>query len=71
MSCIWEIHHTTFKVRRCWYGRTVIRSQYKLCYEHAQDIINGSNEAEMKKKMKDQKFSTPLIELIFIESCFF
>ena len=49
MSCIWEIHHTTFKVRRCWYGRTVIRSQYKLSYEHAQDIINGSNEAEMKK----------------------
>ena len=48
VSCIWEIHHTTFKVRRCWYGRTVIRSSYKLCYEHAQDIINGKTEAEMK-----------------------
>ena len=36
-------------MRRCWYGRTVIRSQYKLCYEYAQDIINGSNETEMKK----------------------
>ena len=27
----------------------MIRSSYKLCYEHAQDIINGSTEAEMKK----------------------
>ena len=46
---MWEIHHTTFKVRRCWYGRTVIRSSYKLCYEHAQDIINGKSEAEMRR----------------------
>ena len=26
VSCIWEIHHQSFKVRRCWYGKTVIRS---------------------------------------------
>merc|ERR1719348_2029732 len=49
VSCIWEIHHTSFKVRRCWYGRTVIKSSYKLCYEHAQDIIDGKPSSEMKK----------------------
>ena len=26
VSCIWEIHHQSYKVRRCWYGKTVIRS---------------------------------------------
>ena len=58
VSCIWEIHHTTFKVRRCWYGRTVIRSSYKLCYEHAQDIINGKTEAEMKQLIPElEQFS--------------
>ena len=49
VSCVWEIHHQSFKVRRCWYGKTVIRSSYKLCYEHAQDIINGKSAVEMKK----------------------
>ena len=55
VSCIWEIHNTMFKVRRCWYGRTVIRSSYKLCYEHAQDIINGKTEAEMKMLIPELK----------------
>ena len=26
VSCVWEIHHQSYKVRRCWYGKTVIRS---------------------------------------------
>ena len=26
VSCMWEIHHSSYKVRRCWYGKTVIRS---------------------------------------------
>jgi DIS3-like exonuclease 1 len=36
VSVTWELHPTTFKVRRVWYGRSVIRSAYKLCYEDAQ-----------------------------------
>ena len=48
-SCIWEIHPKTFRVKNVWYGRTVIRSTYKLCYEHAQDIIDGKTELEMKE----------------------
>ena len=31
-----------------WYGRTVIRSSYKLAYEVAQDILDGKGEAEMQ-----------------------
>ena len=26
VSCVWEIHHQSYKVRRCWYGKTIIRS---------------------------------------------
>ena len=49
VSCIWEIHPQTFKVKEVWYGRTVIKSAYKLCYEHAQDIIDGKSAEEMQK----------------------
>ena len=49
VSCVWELHPATFKVRRCWYGRTVIRSSYKLCYEHAQDIVNGKSAQQMRE----------------------
>ena len=48
MSVIWELNPKTFKVRDVWYGRTVIRSSYKLCYEHAQDILDGKTAEEMK-----------------------
>jgi len=48
VSCIWEIHPKTYRVKQVWYGRTVIKSSYKLCYEHAQDIINGKSALEMK-----------------------
>ena len=55
---MWEIHHTSFKVRRCWYGKTVIKSSYKLCYEHAQDIIDGKTEHEMKEVIPElRKYS--------------
>ena len=37
-----------FQVLGVWYGRTVIRSSYKLAYEVAQDILDGKGEAEMQ-----------------------
>ena len=53
VSCIWEIHPQTFKVKEVWYGRTVIKSAYKLCYEHAQDIIDGKSSLEMQKVVSE------------------
>lgn len=30
------------KLRKVWYGRTIIRSAYKLFYEAAQDLLDGN-----------------------------
>jgi len=58
VSCIWEIHPKTFRVKNVWYGKTVIKSSYKLCYEHAQDILDGKSELEMKELIPElSKFS--------------
>ncbi|XP_023335142.1 DIS3-like exonuclease 1 [Eurytemora carolleeae] len=55
VSVIWEIHPTNFKVRKVWYGRTLIRSSYKLCYEDAQDVINGKSKEEMQSRIQELK----------------
>ena len=36
-----------------WYGRTIIRSTYKLSYEVAQDILDGKTESEMKNEIAE------------------
>ena len=41
------------KVLGVWYGRTVIRSTYKLSYEVAQDILDGKTELEMKNEIAE------------------
>ncbi|XP_054710884.1 DIS3-like exonuclease 1 [Uloborus diversus] len=38
VSVLWTLD-SKFSVKSIWYGRTIIRSQYKLCYETAQDIL--------------------------------
>ena len=40
MSVIWELNSATYDVKSVWYGRTLIKSAYKLYYEAAQDILN-------------------------------
>ena len=49
VSTVWTLHPTTYRVKEVWYGRTVIKSSYKLCYEHAQDIIDGKPAEEMQE----------------------
>jgi len=59
-----------------WYGRSIIRSSYKLTYEAAQDIINGKpfeevisqvpellikNEKAAKKNLKNLRESLLLL----------
>ncbi|KAF7262293.1 hypothetical protein EG68_00470 [Paragonimus skrjabini miyazakii] len=40
VSVLWEIDFDAFEVLNIWYGRTVIRSSYKLTYEVAQRIYD-------------------------------
>jgi len=53
VSVIWELHPKTFKVKQVWYGRSVIKSSYKLCYEDAQDIIVGVHRDKIKLRVKE------------------
>jgi len=68
VSCIWEIHPKTYRVKNVWYGKTVIKSSYKLCYEHAQDIIDGKTELEMKEVIPElSKYSGKQLKEKFLE----
>lgn len=42
----WELDGETYEVKRVWYGRTVIRSSYKLSYETAQALLDGGAAAQ-------------------------
>lgn len=44
LSVMWEMNSTTYDIRRVWYGRTIIRSCYKLSYEVAQQLLDGDLE---------------------------
>ncbi|KAE8618468.1 hypothetical protein XENTR_v10009392 [Xenopus tropicalis] len=44
VSVIWEMDSSTYEIRRVWYGRTIIRSSYKLSYEVAQQLMDGDLE---------------------------
>ncbi|GFQ64481.1 DIS3-like exonuclease 1 [Trichonephila clavata] len=46
VSVIWELD-SKCKVENVWYGRTIIKSKYKLCYEAAQDILYGASVEDM------------------------
>ena len=41
VSVLWELDPKSHEVISVWYGRTVIRSSFKLFYEAAQDVIDG------------------------------
>lgn len=40
VSVIWELEPETLEVLEVWYGRTVIRSAYKMTYKAAQTIVD-------------------------------
>lgn len=40
-------------MKEVWYGRTVIKSSYKLCYEHAQEIIQGKGALKMQEVVQE------------------
>ncbi|KAM8972773.1 DIS3-like exonuclease 1 [Pelodytes ibericus] len=58
VSVIWELDSRTYEIRRVWYGRTIIRSSYKLSYEVAQQLLDGdleplSTDPELQHLSKD------------------
>ncbi|KAM9311270.1 DIS3-like exonuclease 1 [Gastrophryne carolinensis] len=58
VSVMWELDGTTYDIRRVWYGRTIIRSSYKLSYEIAQQLLDGdleplNTEPELQQLSKD------------------
>ena len=42
VSVVWQLDPETLRVLSVWYGRTVIRSSYKMCYEAAQRLVDGA-----------------------------
>ena len=65
VSVISEIQfHPTFKVIKTWFGRTLIRSSYKMTYEAAQNIIDkpldswGNEYVDLKIEVPEFNYST-------------
>ncbi|XP_045397343.1 DIS3-like exonuclease 1 isoform X2 [Lemur catta] len=42
VSVMWELDKTSYEIKKVWYGRTIIRSAYKLFYEAAQELLDGN-----------------------------
>ena len=47
MSVILKLDQN-YEVKEVWYGRTIIRSRYKLSYEVAQELCDGAAASEVK-----------------------
>ncbi|XP_053128175.1 DIS3-like exonuclease 1 isoform X2 [Hemicordylus capensis] len=45
VSVLWELHKTSYEIKKVWYSRTIIRSSYKLFYEAAQALLDGDPAA--------------------------
>ena len=52
MSVIWKLD-PDYQVKDVWYGRTVIRSRYKLSYEVAQQLYDGAAASEVRKDISE------------------
>eukprot|EP00061_Rhincodon_typus_P017902 g46822.t1 len=41
VSVLWELDKTNYEVVKVWFGRTIIKSAYKMYYEAAQALLDG------------------------------
>ncbi|XP_069767412.1 DIS3-like exonuclease 1 isoform X2 [Narcine bancroftii] len=41
VSILWELDKATYEICKVWFGRTIIRSAYKMFYEAAQALLDG------------------------------
>ncbi|XP_060708913.1 DIS3-like exonuclease 1 isoform X1 [Hemiscyllium ocellatum] len=42
VSVLWELDKTNYEVLKVWFGRTIIKSAYKMYYEAAQALLDGN-----------------------------
>lgn len=52
VSVLWRFDKF-YQVKKVWYGRTVIRSRYKLAYETAQALFDGANYEEVLNEIPE------------------
>nr|CUU99529.1 hypothetical transcript [Hymenolepis microstoma] len=57
VSVIWELDPMTLEVQDVWYGRTVIRSSYKMTYKAAQTIADLKNVGDVFAPSAEKIFS--------------
>ena len=53
VSVIWELDGKNYNVTNVWYGRTIIRSSYKMTYEAAQAVIDGETEENLRYEIPE------------------
>ena len=52
VSVIWKLDQNN-TVRNVWYGRTIVRSKYKLSYEVAQQLRDGAPASEVRGQIPE------------------
>ncbi|XP_078539155.1 DIS3-like exonuclease 1 isoform X2 [Lissotriton helveticus] len=67
VSVMWELDRLSYEIQKVWYGRTIIRSAYKLFYEAAQRLLDGdlsvANDIPEIMQLGENARSTRLDEL--------
>lgn len=66
---MWELDKTSYEIKKVWYGRTIIRSAYKLFYEAAQDLLDGNfsivKDIPELKDLEERSRQAKLEELVW------
>ena len=52
MSVVWNLD-ADYQVKKVWFGRTVIRSRYKLSYEVAQRLCDGAAASHIRRDIPE------------------
>ncbi|EDL95796.1 similar to expressed sequence AV340375, isoform CRA_c [Rattus norvegicus] len=69
VSVMWELDKTSYEIKKVWYGRTIIRSAYKLFYEAAQELLDGNfsivDDIPEFKTLEEQNRQAKLEELVW------
>ncbi|XP_019581156.2 DIS3-like exonuclease 1 isoform X1 [Rhinolophus sinicus] len=69
VSVLWELDKTSYEIKKVWYGRTIIRSAYKLFYEAAQELLDGNfsiiDDIPEFRDLDEKSRQTKLEELVW------
>ena len=62
VSVLWELDARSLDVVDVWFGRTVIKSKYKLYYELAQEIADGATDQHILENIPGSRFRVHVID---------